>query len=244
MFRGNARARFSDTQMRIVNLVLLAMTRGCALEALVYSGAKGRFVLSSLCIVFSGNWRRLPDLCCCMKPDGQMILGQSTFEAVLDHVGNERAEAPHLSSAAAWSRVFGLNASFVGASSGLEHSQDSEQLHAAYFDYSSDVVAPPPKPAAPPPKPAVLLPKPAALPPKPALDVSMFKRLSPEDIVKDINLLPSDTRAELQKKRRNFAHINHPDRAPEEWRNAATTRMMLANHLVDDALRKIRLQRS
>lgn len=155
--------------------------------------------------------------------------GRGTFEDVLERVGHERADDP-LPGSAFWTRIRGLNASFVGTNSKPERRQDSEQLHAAYFDCSSDVVAPPPKPATP--------------PPKPAIDVSMFKRLSPEDIVKDINLLPSDTRAELQKKRRNFAHINHPDRAPDEWRNAATTRMMVANHLVDDALRKIRLQSS
>jgi len=175
--------------------------------------------------------------------------GGGTFEDVLERVGHERADDP-LPGSAFWTRIRGLNASFVGSKSKPEQGHDSEQLHAAYYDYSSDVVAPPAKPAAPPSKPAPPPSrpappplKPAAPPPKPAIDVSMFKRLRPEDIAKDINLRPSDTRAELQKKRRNFARINHPDRAPEEWRDAATTRMMLANHLVDAALRKIRLQR-
>ena len=168
--------------------------------------------------------------------------GGGTFEDVLERVGHERADDP-LPGSAFWTRIRGLNASFVGSKSKPEHRQDSEQLHAAYFDYSSDVVAPPAKPAAQPPKPAPPPPEPAAPLPKPVIDVSMFKRLRPEDIAKDINLRPSDTPAELQKKRRNFARINHPDRAPEEWRDAATTRMMLANHLVDAALRKIRLQR-
>ncbi|WP_417416364.1 hypothetical protein [Hoeflea sp.] len=161
--------------------------------------------------------------------------GRGTFEDVLERVGHERADDP-LPGSAFWTRIRGLNAGFVGTNSKPEQRLDGEQLHAAYYDYISDVVAPPEKPTALPPKPAP--------PPEPAtIDVSMFKRLSREEIAKDINLLASDTRAELQRKRRNFARINHPDRAPEEWRSAATTRMMLANHLVDDALRKIRLQR-
>lgn len=168
--------------------------------------------------------------------------GGGTFEDVLERVGHERGDDP-LPGYAFRTRIRGLNASFVGTKSKPEQGHDSEPLHAAYFDYSSDIVAPPAKPAAPPPKPAPPPPEPPAPPPKPAIDVSMFMRLRPEDIAKDINLRPSDTRVELQKKRRAFARINHPDRAPEEWRDAATTRMMLANHLVDAALRKIRLQR-
>jgi len=146
-----------------------------------------------------------------------MILGLSMFEAVLDRLGNERADAA-LPSSATWTRIRGLNASFVGAGSGPGSGQDSEQLNGAYSAYSSDVFVPPPEPA---------------------IDVSIFKRLSPEEIEKDINLLPSDTRAELQLKRRNFARINHPDRTPEEWREAATTRMKIANLLIDEAVRKI-----
>ena len=73
--------------------------------------------------------------------------------------------------------------------------------------------------------------------PEPAIDISHFKRLSPEDVAKDINLLATDTPAELKSKRRRFARLNHPDRTPMEWREAATIRMKIANHMVDEALR-------
>lgn len=90
------------------------------------------------------------------------------------------------------------------------------------------------------------VPAPAARPtpspaqkPEPATDTSLFKRLSPEEVAKDIDLLASDTPAELKSKRRRFARINHPDRVPMQWRQAATTRMKIANHMVDEALRRI-----
>lgn len=145
-----------------------------------------------------------------------MILGLSIFDTVLNRLRQERIDAP-VQSAAPWAGRRGFNASFVGAGTRPDRWQDSEQLDVTTSAYTSDMFAPPPKPA---------------------LDVSMFKRLSPEAIAKDINLLASDTPAELQLKRRNFARINHPDRAPEEWREAATTRMKIANLLIDDALKK------
>ena len=145
-----------------------------------------------------------------------MILGLSIFDTVLSRLSQERADAP-MQSAASWTGIHGFNASFVGAGSRPDRWQDSEQLDGATSAYDSDMMAPPPKPA---------------------LDVSMFKRLSPEEIAKDINVLASDTPMELQVKRRNFARMNHPDRAPEHWREAATTRMKIANLLIDEALKK------
>ncbi|MDP2734425.1 MAG: hypothetical protein Q8O63_15205 [Hoeflea sp.] len=145
-----------------------------------------------------------------------MILGLSIFDTVLYRLGQERSDAPGQSSAP-WSGLRGFNASFVGAGSGPDGGQDSEQLNIAASAYEIDMFAPPPKPAP---------------------DVSMFKRLSPGEIARDINLQASDTPAELQLKRRKFARINHPDRAPENWRDAATTRMKIANLLIDEALKK------
>ncbi|MBV6651049.1 MAG: hypothetical protein KI789_15095 [Hoeflea sp.] len=49
--------------------------------------------------------------------------------------------------------------------------------------------------------------------------------------------MATDTPAELKSKRRRFARFNHPDRTPMEWREAATIRMKIANHMVDEALR-------
>ena len=122
-----------------------------------------------------------------------------------------------------WSAVRGLNSGFVGVVSGLERGRCGEQLDAAYSAYGIDARAPRPKPD---------------------IETSNFKRLSPEEIAKDINLLSSDTPGELHLKRRYFARLNHPDRTVGEWREAATTRMMIANHLVDEALKKAALKRS
>lgn len=150
-----------------------------------------------------------------------MILGLSLFDTVLSRLSQERADAA-VQRSAPWSGLRGFNASFVGAGSGPERGQDGEPLDSAASAYTSDMFAPPPKPAP---------------------EVSMFKRLSREEIARDINLLASDTPAELHLKRRSFARINHPDRAPEDWRDAATTRMKIANLLIDEALKRIKAAR-
>ena len=46
------------------------------------------------------------------------------------------------------------------------------------------------------------------------------------------------TKAEIREKRRAFARGNHPDRVGEEFRDAATIRMTIANRLVEAALRR------
>tara|TARA_R110002020_G_scaffold16307_14_gene57662 strand:+ start:21746 stop:22207 length:462 start_codon:yes stop_codon:yes gene_type:complete len=147
-----------------------------------------------------------------------MIIGLSMFDTVLDRLSRERPDGPRPGSVP-WAGIRGLNSRFVGAMSGLDRRRSGDQLGAVYtgYDYDSDGFVPPPKPV---------------------IDTSRFQRLSPADIAKEIDLLPSDTPVELQLKRRNFARMNHPDRMPEEWRDAATTRMKIANQLIDEALRK------
>ncbi|MCY0096202.1 hypothetical protein [Hoeflea ulvae] len=149
-----------------------------------------------------------------------MILGLSTFEVVLDRLDRDRADAA-VPASAPWTGIRGLNAGFVGAGSGPADWRTSETGEGAWSAYQDDDYAPPPKPAP---------------------DLSFFKRLSAEEIAADIALKASDTVAQLHLKRRNFARLNHPDRAPEEWREAATTRMKIANLLIDDALRVIHLK--
>lgn len=150
-----------------------------------------------------------------------MIVGLSVFDAVLDRLSRDEADAPE-PGLRSWRGVRGLNSSFVGTHSGPECWRSEEQPEAAYSVYSAfdnDTVAPPPEPQ---------------------IDMSMFNRLCPEDIARDIDLLPSDTSADLQHKRRTFARMNHPDRIPSEWRDAATTRMKIANQLFDEALGKLK----
>ena len=157
-----------------------------------------------------------------------MSVGSSPFEAVLDRVSNEQADAA-AGRSGPWAAMRGWNSSFVGASLRSQPWPGREPLAAAKpaepadlavpSDVLSDGAVPAPKP-------------------KPAVDISHFKRLSPEQVAKDINLLVSDTPAELKSKRRRFARLNHPDGCPTEWREAATIRMKIANQMVDEALRR------
>lgn len=161
-----------------------------------------------------------------------MIVGLDSFDAVLDRVSNERAEASSHGSGT-WAAMRGWNSSFVATSLRSQPWPGREQQGTAEPAVHIDVSMPGPGTTSavdndaptPPPKPT------------PAIDTSLFKRLSPEDVANDINLLASDTPVELKSKRRKFARLNHPDRVPMEWRQAATTRMKIANHLVDEALR-------
>ena len=172
-----------------------------------------------------------------------MVVGLDSFDAVLDRMSNERAEASSHGSGH-WTAMRGWNSSFVATSLRSQPWPGRERRGAADLADHTDrsTSAPRPSPAVPndPPTPAPAMPAPR---PEPAIDISHFKRLSPEEVAKDINLLASDTAAELQSKRRSFARRNHPDRSPVEWRDAATIRMKIANHLVDEALRGMRAPR-
>ena len=70
-----------------------------------------------------------------------------------------------------------------------------------------------------------------------------FKRLHRDEVARDLDLDPTDSPAQLHRKRRSFARLNHPDRAPEDWREAATTRMTIANQLIDEALKQAAARR-
>lgn len=145
-----------------------------------------------------------------------MIVGLSTFDTVFDRLSEEGADlAP--SPRAAWSSIRGFSSGFAGAASGPRAQSGAEPFAAAYCEFAMEAVAPPPEPP---------------------LDTSPFTRLSPAEIARDLGLLASDPPADLQRKRRAFASLNHPDRTPEEWREAATTRMKIANQLIDEALKK------
>lgn len=167
-----------------------------------------------------------------MQRDSGMIVGLSSFEAVLDRVSHEREDTP-ADRSGSWTATRGWNSSFIAESLRTQPWPSREQRGTAPSAVHIDASRPAPRP-----KSAVhndaLTPAPK---PKPTIDTSLFKRLSPEDVAKDINLLATDTHAELQSKRRRFARLNHPDRAPADWREAATTRMKIANHMVDEALR-------
>lgn len=78
-------------------------------------------------------------------------------------------------------------------------------------------------------------PEPPSLPGPPA----WLDRLSEQHVIDDLGLAPGMTKAEIRDKRRVFARSNHPDHVVEEFRNAATIRMTIANRLVEAALRRV-----
>jgi len=155
-----------------------------------------------------------------------MSVDMSAFEAVLDKVSNDRADGSSPRSGV-WTAMRGWNSSFVAEGLRTKPWPGREQRGAVNSTDGLGASTPAPRQVTPAPR------------PEPATDISHFERLSPEDIAKDIDLLASDTPAELKSKRRRFARLNHPDRCPPEWREAATTRMKVANQMVDEALRRI-----
>jgi hypothetical protein len=144
-----------------------------------------------------------------------MILGQSLFDSVLDKVGREQAGAPQPGYSARVS-VRGLSGIFFGSGSAGAIPQNGAQPVEAYLALNGDGFEPAPEPV---------------------IDYSRFERTGLREIEAELGLTDSDTRAALQVKRREFARLNHPDRVPEKWREAATIRMKTANLLIDQALR-------
>lgn len=63
-------------------------------------------------------------------------------------------------------------------------------------------------------------------------------RLSEHEVVDDLGLASGMAKAQIRERRRAFARTNHPDGVAEEFREAATIRMTIANRLVEAALRK------
>lgn len=156
------------------------------------------------------------------------MFGMSVFQSVLERLKAEeedkdsaaREEQP--SSAA----IRGLSAGFFGnlASSGMI---DSGAAQRAYFDTASEDMFAPPKPA-----------------PKPVMP-DHLSRIRPEQIASDLGLADRETTIGLTDKRRRFAADNHPDRHHPDFRSHATIRMKIANMLIDEAQRRLRLtQRS
>jgi hypothetical protein len=63
--------------------------------------------------------------------------------------------------------------------------------------------------------------------------------VDPAVILGELGLRPGMSAAELQGVRRSFARRNHPDGYGHDFPAEATTRMQIANALIDRALKKI-----
>lgn len=171
-----------------------------------------------------------------------MLFGQSIFQSVLDRLDAEDAENANEPPAASH-RIQGLNSSFAAdVRDGV--SASSARADQAYFD-NLDLDAAPIRPT------ATAAP---AKPEPPVAEAQMVEtrappvmpahlaRTSPEAVATELSISLKDTLHTLSDKRRAFAKTNHPDGIDPLFRDKATTRMKIANLLIDEAIRRIEIR--
>jgi hypothetical protein len=150
-----------------------------------------------------------------------MLFGKSLFQSVVERLAEEAAEADPSPVVSAY-RVTGLSSGFVAES--VHHAPAVAFRLDAYL-----ALMPEPTPAAAPEaEMAPVIPQ-------------HLTRLSIEEIAEDLDLKPDHGRDALAEKRRAFARLNHPDSHHPDFRHQATTRMKIANLLVDEAIRRLAL---
>ncbi|HEY0124094.1 MAG TPA: hypothetical protein VGC14_20505 [Rhizobium sp.] len=154
-----------------------------------------------------------------------MLFGQSLFQSVLDRLDTEEDKSAKDEAAA--HRIRGLNVSFVATVLGGEPAASS-RLDAAYVDNLGNEIPSPDPLAAPEPK-----------EPEPPVMPDYLWRTSQEEVAAELAISPRSTLQSLHEKRRAFAKANHPDSLAPPFREQATTRMMIANQLIDEAIRRL-----
>ncbi|MGY5801824.1 hypothetical protein ACXHMN_10850 [Rhizobium sp. LEGMi12c] len=156
-----------------------------------------------------------------------MLFKQSLFQSVLDRLDSEeevseQEEAAH--------RIRGLNVSFAATVLGGE-TPETQRPDEAYRDNLGDpIILPEIEPE----------PEPAPQAPQPPVMPEHLARTSREEVAAELAITTDLTREALQEKRRSFAKANHPDSVAALFREQATTRMTLANQLIDEAIRRLR----
>lgn len=159
------------------------------------------------------------------------MFGLSVFESVLERLKAEARQAEEDADEEAVDddgpgEIRGLTSGFAGIGTGSIFVSGS-QATAAYLDlYEAPRSAPPPPAPEPPPVPPHLL------------------RTAPEEIAEDLALTGKEGVDDLLSRRRSFARENHPDRAPEDLRANATLRMKIANMLIDETIRRLKVEES
>jgi len=141
------------------------------------------------------------------------VFGKSLFETVLEGLGNPPGEEEDDVPAP----VRGFHASFVGREWSADPDIASE---GSMFD---EFLADPP-------------PIEPILPTVP----EWIGRVSEAKVAEDLALAACRSEQQLRDRRRLFALENHPDRVPPQFHDQATRRMMIANQMIDAALRKLR----
>jgi hypothetical protein len=157
-----------------------------------------------------------------------MLFGKSLFQSVVDRLDAEADEQPPADEPRFW--INGLSPSFLPETpeqTATLSEPSADPRVGAYLSLMSEEIQPPePEQPAEPPE--------AVPPPPPA----WLDRLSPDQVAEDLGLEPLDDREQLQERRRTFARDNHPDRLAEDYRDAATIRMKIANRLIDEAIKR------
>ncbi|AVA22437.1 hypothetical protein ACXHXG_10060 [Rhizobium sp. LEGMi198b] len=154
-----------------------------------------------------------------------MLFGQSLFQSVLDRLdaeeeNTEKDEAAH--------RIRGLNVSFAATVFGGEPAASSRPDDAYVDNLGNDIPSQEPMP----PEPEAKEPEPPAMP-------DYLARTSREEVAAELAISSQTTLQSLHEKRRAFAKSNHPDSVAPAFREQATTRMMIANQLIDEAIRRL-----
>ncbi|MBY5416803.1 hypothetical protein [Rhizobium leguminosarum] len=159
-----------------------------------------------------------------------MLFGQSVFQSVLERLKAEDETAEDVEAPTAH-RVSGLGTGLAfdvmtfDVMEGV--SARSQRVGQAYFD-NLDL-----DPAA-----AIAEESAAAPPPEPVMP-DHLARIAPEEIAAELAIAATDTQQTLNEKRRAFAKANHPDGVAEPFRDNANRRMMIANLLIDEAMRRL-----
>ncbi|WP_075289630.1 hypothetical protein [Pararhizobium arenae] len=148
------------------------------------------------------------------------MFGMSVFQSVLERLKAEEAE--NLPGEPSAVMATSVSAPFVGNFAAAGH-VDRIMVHHAYLETSGEEMLKPPKPK-----------------PKPVMP-DHLRRTAPDQIAADLGLADIETVASLTEKRRRFAGENHPDRFAEDFRANATLRMKIANMLIDEALRRLKI---
>ncbi|PCK88423.1 hypothetical protein CPT32_02185 [Rhizobium sophoriradicis] len=156
-----------------------------------------------------------------------MLFGQSIFQSVLERLKAEDVTAEDEAESPAAHRVSGLGTGLAfDVMQGV--SAASQRVGEAYFD-NLDLEAA-----------AGLMEKPEPVPdPEPVMPEHLT-RTTPQEVAAELAISATDTPLTLGEKRRAFARANHPDGVAVPFRDNATKRMMLANRLIDEALRRLR----
>jgi hypothetical protein len=170
-----------------------------------------------------------------------MLFGQSVFQSVLDRLDAEEEEAPKSAEPSAH-RILGLNTGF--ASTVLEGvSVPSARPDQAYVDNlgSDGPFAGSQEEAATEQDPVTDVQAAVQEPslPEPPVMPQHLTRIRPEQIAAELSISSKDTLHSLSDKRRSFAKANHPDGVAPPFRDNATTRMKVANLLIDEAMRRL-----